>query len=86
MILAGALELGGFAAVITILLLIETMIAFGFFLWVGHKVFFGKPSAVVVKVERSITIMHVVILILAVLCAVVHLFAIPLIQHIPLGM
>ncbi len=86
MILAGALELGGFAAVIAILLLIETMITFGFFLWVGHRVFFGKPSAVVTEVERSITIMHVVIIILAVLCAVVHLFAIPLIEHVPLGM
>ncbi len=86
LILTGGLELGGFAAIIAILLLIESMIAFGFFLWVGHRVFFGKPSAVVTHVERSTTVMHIVIIVLAVLCAVVHLFAIPLIEHVPLGM
>ncbi len=85
-IISGSLELGGLGAVIAILLLIESMIAFGFFLWVGHRVFFGKPSAVVDQVEPSMGAMQVVVVVLAILCATVHIYAIPLVEHIPLGM
>jgi len=85
-IISGSLELGGLGAVIAILLLAESAIAFGFFLWIGHRVFFGKPSAAVAQVEKSIGVMHVVIVLLAILCATVHIYAIPLAEHIPLGM
>ncbi len=89
--IAGVPPLAGFwskflGAVIAILLLAESAIAFGFFLWIGHRVFFGKPSAAVAQVEKSIGVMHVVIVLLAILCATVHIYAIPLAEHIPLGM
>jgi len=85
-ILAGSLELGGMGGVIAGFLLLETMITFAFFLWIGHRVFFGSPSAATARVQRSAGVMQFVIVILSILCLVVHLFAIPLIQHVPLGM
>ena len=86
LILAGCLQLGGFAAVIAILLLLESMTAFGFFLWVGHRVFFGPPSEVVARIPSSAGLMQAVLVILAALCATVHYFAIPLVQQITPGM
>ncbi len=86
LILTGGLELGGFAAVIAILLLIESMIAFGFFLWVGQRVFFGSPSFDAPPAKAVAWPMTTAVIILAVLCLVVTLFALPVIQHIPLGM
>ncbi len=86
-IISGGMELGGLGAVIAVLLLIESMIVFGFFLWIGHKVFFGKPSAAMDQVHNtSVGVMEVVVVILAVLCLTIHFFAIPVIEHIPLGM
>ncbi|MCL5102905.1 MAG: hydrogenase 4 subunit D [Armatimonadetes bacterium] len=44
-VLAGALQVAGaFGPVALILVLIESLIAFGWFLWVGQKVFFGVPT------------------------------------------
>jgi len=80
------LELCGLGAVIAVLLLIESMIIFAFFLWIGHKVFFGKPSAAMDQVHTSVGVLEVVVVILAVLCLTIHFFAIPVIEHIPLGM
>ncbi len=43
-VLAGALEVpGAFGPVALILVLAESLISFGWFLWIGQKVFFGKP-------------------------------------------
>jgi hydrogenase-4 component D len=47
-ILAGALQIGGFfGPLVLILVLVESLAAFGWFLWVGQKVFLGrsKPEA-----------------------------------------
>jgi len=38
MIITGGFEIGGLGAVISILLLIESLIAFGFFLWIGQRI------------------------------------------------
>ena len=86
LILTGGLQLGGVGAVIAILLLVESMIAFGFFLWIGQRVFFGQPSPAMAQVHSSTPVMGTVVIILAILCLVVPIFVFPLIQHIPLGM
>ena len=45
-VLAGALQVkGAFGPVVLILVLIESLIAFGWFLWVGQKVFFGPARS-----------------------------------------
>lgn len=86
LIITGGLELGGMGALIAILLLVESMIAFGFFLWIGHRVFLGQPSPAAAQINGSAPAMGIVIIVLAILCVVVPIFAFPLIQHIPLGM
>ncbi len=86
LILTGGLQLGGIGTVIAILLLVESMIAFGFFLWIGQRVFFGEPSPAAAQVNSSTPVMSIVVIILAILCLIVPIFAFPLIHHIPLGM
>lgn len=52
-VLVGALQVpGAFGPIALVLILVESLVAFGWFLWVGQKVFFGKPAAVV---ERAAT-------------------------------
>lgn len=44
-VLAGALQVkGAFGPVVLVLVLIESLISFGWFLWIGQKVFFGVPA------------------------------------------
>lgn len=44
-VLAGALQVGGaFGPIVLVLVLVESLIAFGWFLWVGQRVFFGRPK------------------------------------------
>jgi len=86
MIIAGGLEIGGVGTLISILLLIESLIAFGFFLWIGQRIFLGEPSPATAQVSSSTPIMGMVLIILSILCVVVPIFVFPLIQHIPLGM
>jgi len=44
-ILGGALQISGpFGPVALILVVIESLVSFGWFLWVGQRVFFGKPE------------------------------------------
>ncbi len=86
MIITGGLQIGGMGTLISILLLIESLIAFGFFLWIGQRIFLGEPSPATAQVSSSTPIMGAVLIILAILCLVVPIFVFPLIQHIPLGM
>ena len=44
-VLAGALQVpGAFGPIALILVLIESLVTFGWFLWIGHKVFLGKAK------------------------------------------
>ena len=52
-VLAGALQLhGAFGPIVLVLVLIESLISFGWFLWVGQKVFFGAPSPIAGAILR----------------------------------
>ena len=45
-IFTGSLSVGGGAGILfAVLVIIESLICFGWFFWIGHKVFFGKPMA-----------------------------------------
>ena len=54
-VLAGALEVpGAFGPIALILVLIESLISFAWFLWVGQKVFFGKlPESMAVTEDEE---------------------------------
>jgi hydrogenase-4 component D len=53
-ILTGALQLrGAFGPIVLILVLVESLVSFGWFLWVGQKVFFGKPKQGVRAQKRA---------------------------------
>ena len=44
-ILSGALQIpGAFGPIALVLVLVESLTAFGWFLWVGQRVFFGRPA------------------------------------------
>ncbi len=46
-ILMGALNVpGAFGPIALVLILVESLVSFGWFLWVGQQVFFGKPKRV----------------------------------------
>jgi len=45
-IFTGALNIGGVAGTLfAVLVILESLICFGWFFWIGHKVFFGEPTA-----------------------------------------
>lgn len=53
-VLAGALEVrGAFGPLALILVLVESLITFAWFLWVGQRVFFGKPTSQSASLKRA---------------------------------
>ena len=51
-VLAGALQVpGAFGPIALILVLVESLVTFGWFLWVGQKVFFGKAKGASAKAQ-----------------------------------
>ena len=80
MIIVGGFQLGGVAALLSVLLVVESMIVFGWFLWVGQKVFFGQPSAAVARVGTSAPAIEIALLVLMVLCVVIPLIVMPFIM------
>jgi hydrogenase-4 component D len=53
MLISGALQRGGVGSWLAALMVLESLIAFGWFLWVGQRVFCGQPSPVVARIGRS---------------------------------
>ncbi len=82
LIIGGAFSLGGFGAVIGALLLIESVIAFAWFLWVGQKVFFGRLSPVAATIGTSSTPMGIALTVLIILCLIVTLIGMPMVQQL----
>lgn len=82
MIIGGALSLGGFGAVLGVILLIESVVAFAWFLWVGQKVFFGKLSPVAATIGTSSTPMGIALTALIILCLLVTLIGMPMVQQL----
>ncbi len=53
-VLAGALQVtGAFGPIVLTLVLIESLVSFGWFLWIGQKVFFGRGRMGVIKPEKE---------------------------------
>jgi hydrogenase-4 component D len=84
-LIAGAVGLGGTGLAIGVLLLIESVVAFAWFLWVGHRVFLGTPSAAAMRAAPIPPVMNAVLVFLIVLCLAVPVFALPLASAVGLG-
>ena len=83
MIFAGALSLPGAAGpVLLVLLLAETLTAFGWMLYVGQRVFFGTPSPAAATATDPPLTMRVTLLLLALACLAAPVAGIPLVRLI----
>jgi hydrogenase-4 component D len=77
--------LGGTGLAVGVLLLAESVVAFAWFLWVGHKVFLGAPSPAAEGARPNASVMDGALLFLIILCLVVPLFGVPLASGVGLA-
>ena len=79
-VLAGALQVpGAFGPLVLVLVLIESLITFAWFLWVGQRVFFGKPSAGAAPVPAS---MNWVLIAMILATVLIPLAGVPIVSHL----
>lgn len=77
-LVSGAIQLGGWGILVGALMVVESLIAFGWFLWVGQKVFLGEPSPAVVAIGSRSVPMEIALLTLILLCLLAPFLAFPL--------
>lgn len=78
MLITGALKAGGAGTIFAVLMVIESLIAFGWFLWVGQRVFCGQPSPVAVRIGSSSRSIELALVVLILLCLLMPVIALPL--------
>lgn len=82
-ILIGTLQLGGsIGPILAILVVIESMTSFGWFLWIAQKILFGEVSEVAQGGRDPNWIISLPLLILVILCIVVPFLVLPIINKI----
>lgn len=85
-IFTGALSTGGVVGTLfAILVILESLICFGWFLWIGHKVFFGKPLALNPQnnvVKDTPFAMSASLVVLMILCLIVPWVGILIVNRI----
>ncbi|HID05791.1 MAG TPA: hypothetical protein EYP10_01455, partial [Armatimonadetes bacterium] len=79
-LITGALQLGKFGAFIAICMVIESVVAFGWLLWIGQRVFFGTPSTAVQAIGSDSASIDIAMVIMMILCLAVSVVAIPFAQ------
>ena len=83
MILAGALQLGGITGpLVMVLVLGESLVAFGWMLYVGQRVFFGAPTQLSLGGKDPPLTMSISLVLLMIGCLLVPLVGIPLVRWI----
>lgn len=83
MLLAGAMQLPGAAGpVIMVLVLVESLIAFGWMLYVGQRLFFGEATALAPAHSDPPAAMTGVLVALMIFCLIAPTFGIPLVERI----
>jgi NADH:ubiquinone oxidoreductase subunit 5 (subunit L)/multisubunit Na+/H+ antiporter MnhA subunit len=78
LIVTGAVSLGGVGIVAGAIVLIESLVAFAWFLWVGMRVFLGPPSPAVEAMGPRPLAMELALIVLMVLCIAITGVAMPL--------
>ena len=79
----GAVNIGGIIGyLILIPFLLETIVAFAWFLRVVHIIFFGEVSKVSVDVKKPSLVINLALIVLIILCLVAPLIGLPLINQI----
>jgi hydrogenase-4 component D len=78
LIVTGAVSLGGVGIVAGAIVLIESLVAFAWFLWVGMRVFLGPPSPAVEAMGPRPLAMELALILLMVLCIAITGVAMPL--------
>lgn len=78
MIVTGAVGLGGWGVVAGVLVVLESVVAFAWFLWVGQRVFLGRTSSAAAAMGPRAPAMEASLLILIVLCLAITAVALPL--------
>jgi hydrogenase-4 component D len=77
-LIIGALQNGAFGYFLAFAMLLESLIAFGWFLHVGQRVFFGTPSPHVEAIEGSRRSIDISLSVLIAACILMPLIALPL--------
>jgi formate hydrogenlyase subunit 3/multisubunit Na+/H+ antiporter MnhD subunit len=78
----GALSLGPAGAWLGGLILVESVVAFGWFLWIGQRVFLGPPSPLVAAIASPTRAMNTALVLLAALCLLITVVGLPLARAI----
>ena len=78
LIITGGVALGGVGIVASALVVVESLVAFAWFLWVGMRVFLGPPSPAVEAMGPRPLAMELALVILMVLCVVITAVAMPI--------
>lgn len=87
LIIAGAFQLGtAWGISLGVLVLLESLAGFGWFLLVVHRVFFGESSPVTQNAQDPPLVMLIPLLVLIVLSVVTPYFGLPLINYVIGGM
>ena len=84
-LISGAVQLGGTGVLVGVVLLVESVLAFAWFLWVGHRVFLGVPSPAVEASSPPSRAMDLALILLMILCLAVPLAGLPLASAIGIG-
>ena len=84
-LISGAVHLGGTGLLVGVVLIVESVLAFAWFLWVGHRVFLGHPSKAVEAASPPSRAMDLALILLMVLCVVVPLAGLPLASAMSFG-
>jgi hydrogenase-4 component D len=85
LMVSGAVGTGGAGIAVGALIVAESLVAFGWFLWVGHRVFLGPPSAAAAAMTRPSRLTDAVLLALMLLCLGISAIGLPLVSALRLG-
>jgi len=85
-IFTAALNIGGVTGTLfAVLVILESLICFGWFLWIGHKIFFGEPLALNPQnhiVKDTPFAMSASLIILMILCLIIPWVTMPIVNRI----
>lgn len=85
MLIGGALQMGGLGVWLAALMVLESLIAFGWFLWVGQRVFCGRLSPMAAQIGSHSAPIEVALVVLMLLCLLTPVLVLPLATSVGTG-